>query len=59
MTTWAAYSCFEEKEKGMIAPGMFADFVVLSDDLMTAVEEKIPVIEVLATYVGGEKVFEK
>jgi predicted amidohydrolase YtcJ len=59
MTTWAAYAGFEEKEKGMIAPGMSADFIILSDDLMTAVEEKIPGIKVLATYVGGEKVFGK
>jgi predicted amidohydrolase YtcJ len=59
MTTWAAFACFEEKEKGMIAPGMFADFIILSDDLMTASEEKIPLIKVLATYLSGEKVFEK
>lgn len=59
MTTWAAYSCFEEKEKGMIAPGMFADFVILSDDIMTMSEGKIPNVKVLATYLGGEKVFEK
>ncbi len=59
MTTWAAYSCFEEKEKGMIAPGMFADFIILSEDIMTADEKKIPGIKVLSTYIGGEKVFEK
>src|ERR1041385_4138093 len=59
MTTWAAYAGFEEKEKGMIAPGMFADFIILSDDLMKVDEEKIPAIKVLATYLGGEKVFEK
>ena len=59
MTTWAAYSCFEEKEKGMIAPGMFADFVILSDDLMMSDEDKIPLTKVLATYIGGERVFEK
>jgi predicted amidohydrolase YtcJ len=38
---------------------MFADFIILSDDPMTADEEKIPGIKVLATYLGGEKVFEK
>jgi predicted amidohydrolase YtcJ len=59
MTTWAAYSCFEEKEKGMILPGMFADFVILDQDIMTADEKNIPGIKVLATYIGGEKVFEK
>lgn len=59
MTTWAAYAGFEEKEKGMIAPGMFADFVILDEDIMQVDENKIPGIKVLATYVGGEKVFEK
>lgn len=57
MTTWAAFSCFEEKEKGMLTPGMFADFVILSDDLMTVAEEKIPSVKVEATYLNGEKVF--
>ena len=57
MTTWAAYSGFEEKEKGMLTPGMFADFVILSDDLMTVEEEKIPAVKVEATYLNGEKVY--
>ncbi|MBK5285353.1 MAG: amidohydrolase family protein, partial [Bacteroidia bacterium] len=57
MTTWAAYTCFEEKEKGMLAPGMFADFVILSDDIMTLPEKEIPSVKVEATYLDGEKVF--
>ena len=57
MTTWAAYAGFEEKEKGQIVPGMFADFVILSDDIMTIEENKIPLVRVEATYLNGEKVY--
>jgi len=57
MTTWAAFACFEEKEKGMIAAGMFADFVILTEDVMVIAEEKIPSVKVEATYLNGEKVF--
>jgi len=41
MTIWAAFSNFEEEEKGSIAPGKFADFVILDKDIM-----KIPLNEV-------------
>ncbi len=56
MTTWAAYSNFEEKEKGSIEIGMFADFIVLDQDIMTISLDKIPNIKVLETFVNGEKV---
>lgn len=59
MTAWAAYSNFEEKEKGQIAPGMYADFVVLSADPLECAEQEIPNIAVLETWSGGKKVFEK
>jgi predicted amidohydrolase YtcJ len=57
MTTWAAYSNFEEKEKGSIEKGKFADFVILEDDIMKIAPEKIFSAKVRATYVNGEKVF--
>ncbi|GAB5401404.1 MAG: amidohydrolase [Aureisphaera sp.] len=58
MTIWAAYSNFEETEKGSLEPGKFADFVILDRDIMTCEESDIHQTKVLATYVGGEKVFE-
>ena len=57
MTIWAAYSNFEENEKGSIEAGKFADFTILDTDLMTCPENEIPNIKVLWTYINGEKVF--
>ncbi|AXT50884.1 amidohydrolase [Aquimarina sp. BL5] len=57
MTIWAAYSNFEETEKGSITAGKFADFVILEENIMEIEEDKIPNIKVNATYLGGEKVY--
>ena len=43
--------------KGSIEPGKLADFAVLSDDLLTVPEQKIPQVKALATYVGGREVY--
>ncbi|WP_179020520.1 amidohydrolase [Winogradskyella forsetii] len=56
MTIWAAYSNFEEDEKGSIEVGKFADFIILDKDIMTVEANEIPNIKVLKTVVGGEKV---
>ena len=52
-----AYMTFEENVKGSIEPGKLADFLVLSDDIMTVPEERIITIHPLATYVGGTSVY--
>ena len=57
MTIWAAKASFEEKLKGSIEKGKFADFVVLDADIMTAKREEVPGIKILRTFVGGEEVF--
>ena len=54
MTIWAAYSNFEEGEKGSIEVGKFADFIMLDKDIMTVDANEIPNIKVLKTVVGGE-----
>ena len=59
MTIWAAYSNFEENEKGSIEVGKFADFTVLDQDIMTIPEDSIPKTKVLATFIGGEKVYSR
>ena len=59
MTIWAAKSNFEEKEKGSIEKGKFADLVILEKDIMTASPEEILKMKVLATYIGGEKLYGK
>ncbi len=56
MTIWAAYSNFEEDEKGSIEIGKFADFIILDQNIMEIAIEKVPKTIVLETYVGGEKV---
>ncbi|MEP0265647.1 amidohydrolase [Dokdonia sp.] len=57
MTIWAAYSNFEEQEKGSIEVGKFADFIIMDKDIMTVSENEIPNLEVHTTYVGGEQVY--
>jgi predicted amidohydrolase YtcJ len=58
MTTWAAKSSFEENEKGQLVPGMWADFVILDTDLMTARPEEVLDAKILSTWSAGAKVFE-
>lgn len=59
MTIWAAYSNFEEDEKGSIETGKFADFIIMDEDIMTVEEDKIPNLKVAATYVDGVKVYQQ
>jgi predicted amidohydrolase YtcJ len=59
MTIWAAKANFEEKEKGSIEPGKYADFVILDQDIMKINGADITKVKVLNTYINGEKVYEK
>lgn len=57
MTIWAAYSNFEEEEKGSLEAGKYADFVILEKDIMKVDPQEIPELKVESTYVGGERVY--
>jgi hypothetical protein len=57
MTIWAAYSNFEEDEKGSIEVGKFADFVILNQNILEVEGSKIPKTKVISTFVNGEKVY--
>jgi predicted amidohydrolase YtcJ len=50
---------FEEKTKGSIEVGKYADLVVLPEDLMTMPEKRIESMEVLMTMVGGKIVYQR
>jgi predicted amidohydrolase YtcJ len=59
MTIWAAKANFEEKEKGSLEVGKFADFVMMENDMMKGNAQQILNNKVLKTYLNGEKVYEK
>jgi predicted amidohydrolase YtcJ len=58
-TANGAWLTFEEKSKGTLEPGMLADVVVLSENLLTLDPENIMEVEVDMTIVGGRVLFER
>jgi predicted amidohydrolase YtcJ len=52
-----AYATFEEKERGTLAAGKLADFVVLSRDILTAPPPDILKTKVLLTVMGGRDTY--
>jgi predicted amidohydrolase YtcJ len=59
MTRWPAYAGFEEGVMGTISAGKYADFVVLDRDIMQVPVEEILKTQLVATYVGGQRVYGK
>ncbi len=58
-TVNAAYAGFDEGIKGTLEVGKLADFVVISEDVTQGGDPVgIKDLEILATYVGGQKVYE-
>jgi len=58
-TANGAWLTFEEESKGTLEPGMLADVVVLSENLLTLDPENIMEVEVDMTIVGGRVLFER
>lgn len=56
-TVNAAYQYKEENKKGILAPGMRADMVILSDNPLTAHPHEIKNIQVLQTIKDGKSVY--
>ena len=56
-TQTGAYAEFAEKTKGSLTPGKLADFIMLSNDIMTVPEPEILKAHVTMTVVGGRIVY--
>ncbi len=59
LTLWPAMAAFVEDEQGSITLGKRADFVILSDDLMTVPAESMVGIEVELTVFDGHVVYDR
>jgi predicted amidohydrolase YtcJ len=57
MTIDAASLSFDEGTRGSIEVGKLGDLTILSDDLLTCIEERIKSIEALVTIVGGREAY--
>ena len=55
-TVGGAYFSFDEDRRGSLESGKLADLAVLSDDLLSMPEEKLPELRSLFTSVGGQVV---
>ena len=55
----AAFGAFEENIKGSIEVGKYADFTVLSHNIITVPENSLLDTKILYTIVNGEIVYQK
>jgi predicted amidohydrolase YtcJ len=58
-TTGAAYAGLAEKRFGRLAPGLRADFLFIDRDLLLSSPSDLAQTQVLETWVGGTKVWER
>jgi len=59
MTIWAAYANFEDKNRGSIETGKWADFLILEKDIMKIEEKELRDTRTLRTVIAGETVFRR
>ena len=58
-TASSAFAEFEERRKGTLSPGKFADLIVLSQDITHVSPPELLRTDVLLTMVGGKIVYRK
>jgi len=58
MTIWGAHGTFRENVIGSLAVGKHADFVVMDRDWLAIAPEDVMETKILATYLGGEQVYD-
>ena len=58
-TAAGAYTSFDEDVKGMVKAGMYADFITVDTDLLSCSDQAILNAKVTATWVNGEKVYQR
>lgn len=57
-TIWPAKAIGEDKVKGSIEVGKYADMIVLSDNIFTMPKEDIKNVKAVKTIVGGRSVYQ-
>ena len=58
-TLGSAFAEFEERRKGTLSPGKFADLIILSQDITNVSPPELLRTDVLLTMVGGKIVYQK
>ena len=58
-TVDAAYGAFQDDSMGTLAPGSWADFIIIDRDIYTIPSEQLWRVEVEQTFVNGKQVFAK
>lgn len=54
-TAWAAYTSFDERERGTLQNGLCADFVVLNQNPLEMPAASLPTLQVTDVYFGGRR----
>jgi len=53
----AAFACFDERDQGTLEAGKFADFVVLSEDILEQPPARVLATRVIRTVMGGHDTY--